>query len=105
MIVATENVRVSTVAISHGALTIAISKNLNVSQPTGFGDAGETAVTPSTQTDITEMVGGFKIVEEYPTIQQVTSALNAVGVTTREMMSILQEMKSVGALQAELIIK
>ena len=105
VIVATENVRVSTVAISHGALTIAISKNLNVSQPNGFGDAGETAVTPATQTDITEMAGGFKIVEEYPTIQQVTSALNSVGVTTREMMSILQEMKSVGALQAELIIK
>jgi flagellar P-ring protein precursor FlgI len=51
------------------------------------------------------MSGGFKIVNEFPTIQQVTSALNAVGVTTREMMSILQEMKSVGALQAELIIK
>ena len=62
-------------------------------------------MTPATETDVTEMSGGFKIVNEFPTIQQVTSALNAVGVTTREMMSILQEMKSVGALQAELIIK
>ncbi len=105
VIVATSEVRVSTVAISHGALTISISNNLNVSQPNGFGDAGETAVTPATDTDVTEMSGGFKIVNEFPTIQQVTSALNAVGVTTREMMSILQEMKSVGALQAELIIK
>ena len=105
VIVATADVRVSTVAISHGALTISIANNLNVSQPTGFGDAGETVVTPSTQADIVEMAGGFKIIEEYPTIQQVTAALNAVGVTTREMMSILQEMKSVGALQAELIIK
>ena len=105
VIVATADVRVSTVAISHGALTISIANNLNVSQPTGFGDAGDTAITPSTQTDVTEMAGGFKIIEEYPTIQQVTAALNAVGVTTREMMSILQEMKSVGALQADLIIK
>lgn len=105
VIVATENVRVSTVAISHGALTISISKDLNVSQPNGFGGAGETAVTPSTQTEVTEMAGGFKVIEEYPTIQEVSSALNAVGVTTREMMSILQEMKSIGALQAELIIK
>ncbi len=105
VIIATANVRVSTVAISHGALTISITNNLNVSQPTGFGGAGDTAVTPSTQTEVTEMAGGFKIIEEYPTIQQVASALNAVGVTTREMMSILQEMKSIGALQAELIIK
>lgn len=105
VIIATENVRVSTVAISHGALTIAISKNLNVSQPNGFGGAGETAVTPATQTEVTEMAGGFKVLEEFPTIQEVSSALNAVGVTTREMMSILQEMKSIGALQAELIIK
>jgi flagellar P-ring protein precursor FlgI len=105
VIVATAEVRVSTVAISHGALTISISNDLNVSQPNGFGDAGDTVVTPATETDVTEMSGGFKIVNEFPTIQQVTSALNAVGVTTREMMSILQEMKSVGALQAELIIK
>lgn len=105
VIIATANVRVSTVAISHGALTISISNNLNVSQPTGFGGAGDTAVTQSTQVEVTEMAGGFKIIEEYPTIQQVASALNAVGVTTREMMSILQEMKSIGALQAELIIK
>ena len=105
VIVATAEVRVSTVAISHGALTISISNDLNVSQPNGFGNAGDTVVTPATETDVTEMSGGFKIVNEFPTIQQVTSALNAVGVTTREMMSILQEMKSVGALQAELIIK
>ncbi len=105
VIVATSEVRVSTVAISHGALTISISNNLNVSQPGGFGGAGDTVVTPATETEITEMAGGFKIINEFPTIQQVTAALNAVGVTTREMMSILQEMKSVGALQAELIIK
>lgn len=105
VIVATSEVRVSTVAISHGALTISITNDLNVSQPGGFGDAGNTVVTPATETEVTEMAGGFKIINEFPTIQQVTAALNAVGVTTREMMSILQEMKSVGALQAELIIK
>ncbi len=105
VIVATAEVRVSTVAISHGALTISITNNLNVSQPNAFSDAGETVVTPSTETGVSEMAGGFKVINEFPTIQQVAAALNAVGVTTREMMSILQEMKSVGALQAELIIK
>ena len=104
-IVATDGVRVSTVAVSHGALSITISNNLNVSQPQAFNEGGETVVTPSSNVDVTEVKGGFKIVEEYPTIQQVTAALNAMGVSTREMMSILQAMKTAGALQAELIIK
>jgi len=104
-IVATAGVRVSTVAVSHGALTITIANNLNVSQPGGIGQAGNTAVVPSTNTDVNEVRGGFKIIEEFPTIQEVTSALNAMGVSTREMMSILQALKSAGALQAELLIK
>lgn len=103
-IVATEGVRVSTVAVSHGALTITVASNLNVSQPNAFGD-GDTVVTPATNVSAEEVKGGFKIIEEFPTIEQVTSALNAMGVSTREMMSILQAMKTAGALQAELIIK
>ncbi|MCL4169447.1 UNVERIFIED_CONTAM: hypothetical protein GTU68_009213 [Idotea baltica] len=103
-IVATEGVRVSTVAVSHGALTITIASSLNVSQPNAFG-GGDTAVTPATNVSAEEVKGGFKIIEEFPTIEQVTSALNAMGVSTREMMSILQAMKTAGALQAELIIK
>lgn len=104
-IVATAGVRVSTVAVSHGALTITVENSLNVSQPNAFSDAGETAVTPAQNTQVSETIGQFAVVEDFPTIQQVTTALNAMGVTTREMMSILQAMKSAGALQAELIIK
>ena len=104
-IVATEPVRISTVAISHGALTITIANNLNVSQPGGLGEAGDTVVTPSTEAEVTEQGGGFKMVEDYPTIHQVIGALNTLGVSTREMMSILQAMKSAGALQADLVIR
>lgn len=102
-IIATSNVRVSTVAISHGALTINVAKTQAVSQP-GALSGGNTAVTNSTQTDVKEQLGKFGVIEESPTIQQVASALNALGVTTREMMAIFQSMKRAGALQAELIL-
>jgi len=103
-IVATANVRISTVAISHGALTITVASSLEASQPGPFATGGQTAVLPSTKTDVTEVQGGFRVVEDFPSIEKVTAGLNAMGVSTREMMSILQAMKRAGALQAELII-
>jgi flagellar P-ring protein precursor FlgI len=102
-IIATSNVRVSTVAVSHGALTITVAKTQSVSQPGPLSN-GNTAVTSNTQTDVKEQQGKFGVVEESPTIQQVASALNALGLTTREMMAIFQTMKRAGALQAELIL-
>ena len=103
-IIATSNVRISTVAVSHGSLTINIASTLSVSQPAPFSRRGETAVVPSTETTATEQKGKFKVVDELPTIQQVAAALNALGLTTREMMSIFQSMKKAGALQADLIL-
>jgi flagellar P-ring protein FlgI len=103
-IVATSTVRLSQVAISHGALTITVTSNLGVSQPNSFNNSGQTTVVPSTQTDVKETKGGFKVVNEAPTIDRLASALNALGVSTREMMSIFQTLKRSGALQAELII-
>jgi len=103
-IVATANVRISTVAVSHGSLTITIAENLNVSQPNPLGE-GDTVVTPATEVEVTEQKGGFRIVEDFPTIDRLTAALNALGVTNREMMSILQSLKTAGALQAELILQ
>jgi flagellar P-ring protein precursor FlgI len=67
-------------------------------------NAGQTVVLPSTSTDVTEGKGGFKVIEETPTIEQVAAALNALGVSTRDMMSIFQSMKRAGALQAELVL-
>lgn len=104
-IVATAGVRVSTVAVSHGSLSLTIARSQNVSQPNAFSQTGETAVTQGTELNVEEELGAFHIIPDYPTIQQVTNALNAMGVSTREMMSILQAMKSAGALQAELVIK
>ena len=102
-IIATQNVRISTVAVSHGSLTISIASNVAVSQPPPFSQ-GQTTVVPTTQTNATEQKAGFKVVDEFPTIQQVASALNALGLTTRDMMAIFQSMKRAGALHADLIL-
>jgi flagellar P-ring protein precursor FlgI len=103
-IVATSTVRISQVAISHGALTITISSNLAVSQPNAFSTGGQTVTVPSTQTAVNEVKGGFVVFNEAPTIDRLAAALNALGVSTREMMSIFQTLKRSGALQAELVI-
>jgi flagellar P-ring protein precursor FlgI len=107
VIVATSNVRVSKVAISHGSLTISVASTLTASQPNAplIGNAaGQTVVLPSTTTDVNEQKGSFQVVEESPTINDVAKALNALGVSTRDMMSIFQSMKRAGALQAELVL-
>ncbi len=102
-IVATSTVGLSQVAISHGSLTITIASTLNVSQP-GPLSGGQTAIVPTTQTDVKEGKGNFIMVPESPTVERLASALNALGVSTREMMAIFQTLKTAGALQADLII-
>jgi flagellar P-ring protein precursor FlgI len=102
-IVATSTVRLSQVAIALGSLTITVSSNVGVSQPNGFSQ-GQTVAVPSTQTDVAETKGGFTVLNEPPTIERLAAALNALGVSTREMMAILQGLKRSGALQAELVI-
>ena len=103
-IVATASVRISQVAISTGSLTITVSSNVGVSQPNSFNNSGQTVVVPSTQTSVSETKGGFQVVQELPTIERFAAALNALGVSTRDMMAIFQTLKRSGALQAELII-
>jgi flagellar P-ring protein precursor FlgI len=103
-IVATSTVRISHVAIAHGSLTITVTSNLGVSQPNSFNNTGQTTVTPSTQTAVNEVKGGFTVINEPPTIERLAAALNALGVSTRDLMAIFQSLKRSGALQAELII-
>ncbi len=102
-IVATSTVHISKVAISHGSLVINVTSNLDVSQPEALSK-GQTAVTESTQTTVTEKKGRLVVVEEAPTVDRLAAGLNALGVSTREMMSIFQTLKRAGALQAELVI-
>lgn len=103
-IIATADVRISRVAISHGSLTITVANNTATSQPPAFS-GGATAQQSSTQTDVNETKGSFAVVDDSPTIERVASALNALGVTTRDMMAIFQALKQAGALQAELVME
>jgi flagellar P-ring protein FlgI len=103
-IVATSSVRLSQVAISHGSLTITVTSNVGVSQPNSFNNSGQTTAVQSTQTDVNETKGGFQVINAPPTIERLAAALNALGVSTREMMAIFQTLKRSGALQAELVI-
>jgi flagellar P-ring protein FlgI len=103
-IVATSTVRLSQVAIAHGSLTITVSSNVGVSQPGPFASGGQTTAVQSTQTNVNESKGGFTVLNEPPSIERLAAALNALGVSTREMMAIFQTLKRSGALQAELVI-
>jgi flagellar P-ring protein precursor FlgI len=102
-IVATSTVRLSQVAIAHGSLTITVTNNQGVSQPGAFSQ-GQTQQVQSTQTAVNEAKGGFQVFPDAPSIERLAAALNALGVSTREMMAIFQTLKRSGALQAELVI-
>ena len=133
-----ENVRISTVAVAHGNLSIQIKEETSVSQPLPFapsataaagskvvakegnvtaphlqatkdGDiivapGGQTVVTTNTTATPTEEKKQLVLIPKGVTIQEVIKALNAVGVTPRDLITILQTIKAAGALQADLRI-
>ncbi len=102
-----EHVRISTCAISHGNLTISVKNTLNVSQPAApliGSSAGQTVVTPDVQTEVKEQESRLVVVDETVTLGEVVRALNAVGVTPRDLVAILSALRSAGALQANLEI-
>ena len=96
-----EQVRISTIAVAHGNLSIVVQENANVSQPLPFSD-GRTAVTPSTQIDVQEDASQLMVVPTGVSIGQLVNALNALGVTPRDLIAIFQAIKAAGALQADL---
>lgn len=101
IVVMGENVKVSTVAIAQGNLTISIQEDPFVSQPAPFS-RGETVVAPSTNVDVEEEEGGLIVVPGGVPLRQLVNGLNALGVSPRDMISILQALKAAGAIQAEI---
>jgi flagellar P-ring protein precursor FlgI len=99
-----ENVRIATVAIAHGNLSVEIKQSFDVSQPMPFSNRGQTVVTPDTQTMVKEGRAPLQVLEAGVSIGEVVRALNALGVTPRDLISILQALKAAGALQADLEI-
>ncbi len=120
-IVMGENVRISTVAVAHGNLYIQIKEKKDVSQPAPFAPAppagsrpvdagggtvvapgGQTVITTDTEIGVEEEKNRLMVVPRGVTIQEVVKALNAIGVTPGDLITILQTIKSAGALQADL---
>lgn len=98
-----ENVRISTVAIAHGNLSLQINEGANVSQPPPFSP-GETVVIPDTNIEVQEEKSPIYLVESGASIGEIVKALNAMGVSPRDLIAIFQALKSAGALQAHLEI-
>ena len=103
-IVMGENVHIATVAVSHGNLTLYIKETPQVSQPAPLSNTGETKVVPRTSLKVNEGEGGLALVREGANIGDLVRALNALGVTPRDLIGIMQSIKAAGALQAELIV-
>jgi flagellar P-ring protein precursor FlgI len=120
-----ENVRISTVAVAHGNLSIHIKERVAVSQPLPFAPAppdgttteqfqledgtvaapgGQTVVSPDSEVGVQEEKNRLLLVPSGSTIGELVRALNAIGVTPRDLITIFQSIKAAGALQAELEI-
>jgi flagellar P-ring protein precursor FlgI len=99
-----DNVRISTLAIAHGNLSIQIKERTNVSQPAPFARRGRTVASPESQVVVKEGNSRLFLVDSGTTIGEVVRALNALGVSPRDLIAIFQAIRAAGALQAELEI-
>ena len=102
-IVMGQDVRISTVAVSHGNLNLVISESIEVSQPNPLA-AGTTVVAPTTTINAVEEEGNLVVLEMGVNISEIAKALNAIGATPRDLIAIFQAIKAAGALQGELVI-
>ena len=105
IIVMGENVRISTIAIAQGSLTIRITETEQVSQPGPFANVGATTTVPRTEIEVTEgEERRLGVVNAGVTIQELVNGLNSLGIGPRDMITILQAVKAAGALQAEIVV-
>lgn len=102
-IVMGEDVRISTVAVSHGNLNLVVSESAQVSQPNPLSK-GETVTVPQTTVQVTEDKSELVVMPMGVSIGDVAKALNAIGATPRDLIAIFQAIKASGGLHAELVI-
>jgi flagellar P-ring protein precursor FlgI len=103
VIVMGENVRISTVAIAQGNLTIRVTETEQVSQPNAFSALGTTTTVDRTDIQIQEdEEKKLAVLNSSITLRELVEGLNALGIGPRDMITILQSIKASGALQAEI---
>jgi flagellar P-ring protein FlgI len=103
-IVIGSDVRISTVAVAHGSITVRVTETPLVSQPEPFSRGGETVVVPRTAVSVQENGGNVATVQG-ANLRELVSALNRMGLKPQGIIAILQAIKSAGALQAELVVQ
>ncbi|MFP8965821.1 flagellar basal body P-ring protein FlgI [Pokkaliibacter sp. CJK22405] len=102
-IVIGENVRVSPVAVTHGALTVSITENPQVNQPEPLS-GGQTVVTPRTGIEVDAGSGHMFELSPGSTLKDIVKAVNSVGAAPGDLMAILEALKQSGALHADLVV-
>jgi flagellar P-ring protein FlgI len=102
-IVMGKEVRISPVAVMQGNLTVEIQTTFAVSQPTGFS-SGTTELVPQTGIGIKEEKSRNLVLKQGATVEELVRALTSIGSTPRDVIAILQNLRSAGALEAELEI-
>ena len=105
-VVMTENLRIGTVAVTLGGLTIRTAEAPRISHPGPFASAGETVAVPRTRVKIREGKGSRLVVlPANVTLRQLVGRLGGLGLNPRQLITVLQAIKSSGALQAEIVVK
>ena len=97
-----ENVKLRPAAVSHGGLRISIATQFAVSQPPAFATSGKTVVAPQQQVEAQESQRAAVAMPAASSVDDLVKALNAIGAPPRDLISILQALKAVGSLDAEL---
>lgn len=98
-----EGVTLASAAITHGNITVTTTESPEVSQPAPFADGGETVVVPRTQLDVTDEVNSIAVLDEAVSVRDLANALNALGVSPKELGEILTRLHDAGALHADVI--
>ena len=101
IIVMGRDVRVATVAVAQGNLTVTISESPQVSQPNPLS-RGRTVVTPRSSVSVAEDGKKLALVKDGVSLQQLVDGLNGLGIGPRDLISILQAIKAAGAIQADI---
>ena len=101
IIVMGRDVRVATVAVAQGNLTVTISESPQVSQPNPLS-RGRTVVTPNARVGVTEDGKKFALVKDGVSLQQLVDGLNGLGIGPRDLIGILQAIKAAGAIEADI---
>ncbi len=101
IIVMGRDVRVATVAVAQGNLTVSISESPQVSQPNPLS-RGRTVVTPRTSVGVSEDGKRLALVKDGVSLQQLVDGLNGLGIGPRDLIGILQAIKAAGAIEADI---